>query len=433
MGGILSASFSTDGDQHGNRDHDDVQISSNNRQDEDRLKHDPDLQLDSFPKTDGHFIRVAFPCAVDSSSSSSSGSRSSNKDNNDNHSYDDGKDGNNGHNNDIVGDIGHHSGAQSRDEAGDSNIKYRAIGYELYGSDIESARAHILFFHGTPGTRFFFSDAHSQYASEHGVSVIVPERGGFGLSSAYKGRTLRSSAADAKLVLDTVLSNAVVDTMTKVYVVGYSAGGPVALAFAHDYPWLCKNVAIVSSLSPNRRGVLYGSDLMSRIGYTLATHSTSVFTWLVMRLAVDSRKKALLRQRHDLTERENQIYQQDDNIRRVFAKSTMELYARPQGAREEAWDYILMARDWGFDLGCVGRNNNVAKQNSGVDDDVSGGDFHIWLYGGGLDNKCTPAMYAVLAELLPTEIVTGVVEEEETHLYFYALFTGRLFSDLGLV
>lgn len=433
MRGILSTSFSTDGDHRGNKDSrrpEDGHLSGNNRQDEDRLKNDPDLRLDSFPKTDGHFIHVALPCAVDSSNSSSS--RSSSKDNNDNHNDGDDNDGDNGHN-DIGGDLGRHSGARAGVEAGASNDKYRTIGYELYGSSIASARAHILFFHGTPGTRFFFSDAHSQYALEQGVRVIVPERGGYGLSSAYKGRTLRSSAADAKLVLDTVLASTDGD-MTKVYVVGYSAGGPVALAFAHDYPWLCKNVAIVSSLSPNRRGVLYGSDLMSRIGYTLATHSTSVFTWLVTRLAVDSRKNALLKQRHDLTERENQIYQQTDDIRRVFAKSTMELYARPQGAREEAWDYILMARDWGFDLGSIGRNSPVAKQISdGEDDDDSGGDFHIWLYGGGLDNKCRPAMYAVLEELLPTEIVTGVVEEEENHLYFYALFTGRLFSDLGLV
>lgn len=430
MGGIFSASFSIDGDHRGNRDRDDVHMSSNNRLDEDHLKSDPDLQLDSFPKSDGQFISVALPHAVDSSNSSSSSS----KDNNDFHKEGDDKDGKNGHNhnNDKVGGVSRHSEVWVGAGGVTSNDKYRTIGYELYGSSITSARAHILFFHGTPGTRFFFSDTHSHHAQEHGVSVIVPERGGYGLSSAYKGRTLRSSAADAKLVLDKVLSNADGD-ITKVYVVGYSAGGPVALAFAHDYPWLCKNMAIVSSLSPNRRGVLYGSDLMSRIGYTLATHSTSLFTWLVTRLAVDSRKNALLKQRHDLTERENQIYQQNDDIRKVFAKSTMELYAHPQGAREEAWDYILMARDWGFDLGCIGRNSTVAKEIDGRDDDNSDDGFHIWLYGGGLDNKCTPAMYAVLVELLPTEIVTGVVEAEETHLYFYTLFTGRLFSDLGLV
>lgn len=285
----------------------------------------------------------------------------------------------------------------------------RTIGYALYGDTSDSAAHTLIFFHGTPGTRFFFTTPHSAAALAHSVRVVVPERPGYGLSSPAKGRTLRDSATDVAALLDAL------EVKQPVAVVGYSAGGPFALAFAHDFPERCSAVAVVSSLSPNARGVTEGMTSLSRLGYLLATHAPSLLYFLVRALAPAAQRGAFDATRDDFTTDENAFFASRDDVRRVFAKCTLELYSRTCGAAAEAEDYALMANDWGFKL-----------------EDIMG-EFGIWVYAGAQDNKCTEGMFRTLVSRLPQRRLRKVFSEEENHLYFYKLFDHRLLSDLGLV
>lgn len=285
----------------------------------------------------------------------------------------------------------------------------RTLGYAEYGSNAATSRHVMLFFHGTPGTRFFFSKIHSEYASQHGVYVIIPERPGYGLSPPVKQRTILDGAREAAALLE------ILKIRQKVHVVGYSAGGPFALAFAHDFPNWCATVTVVSSLSPRTRGVTNGMSLRDKAGYVTACYTPGVVSF-ILKASVPSERRCIYdHYREDWPEEDNDFFSKREDVRRLFARSTLELYSRRHGVIAEATDYVLLTRNWGFSL------ENI------------GGDFNIWVYGGAVDCKCTPAMFETLVRLLPSDRTRQFQAEGSGHLYFYKLFEERLFTDLGIV
>lgn len=292
-----------------------------------------------------------------------------------------------------------------------AGLPARTLSYAIYGSHSHShphsatAAPTLLFLHGTPGTRFFFSAAHDAHAKAHHVRVLVPERPGYGLSTPHPSRTLLSCAEDLAAFLDAVRVDAA-------YVVGYSAGGPFALAFARHFPERCQRVAVVSSLSPNVPGVVRGMTVTSRVGYFLAGRAPRVLMWLVWAMAKGAVAEVYDDTRDDLTDAENDFFKQREDVRRLFAESTLELYAREGGALAEAEDYVLFASDWGFRLEDVRTN--------------------VLLYGGDRDNKCTLGMFRELERGLAGNVTVKLVEGGH-HLMFYELFEGGLFEDLGLL
>lgn len=289
-----------------------------------------------------------------------------------------------------------------------SDPRGRTIGYAEYGAPVSECRHIILFFHGTPGTRFFFSDLHSMHAASHGVRVIVPERPGYGLSPPVPKRSILDCANDVSALLHILGIN------FPVHVLGYSAGGPFALAFAHEYPTHCASLSIVSSLSPCARGVTNGMSLRDKAAYLTAMFTPAVIPSLIKVTIPTERRMVYDDHRDDWSPQDNAFFAQRHDVRRLFAKSTLELYSRKHGAAAEATDYTLMTRDWGFQL-----------------DNIQGA-FPIWVYGGADDSKCTPAMFETLIRLLPAGRTHQFLAKGEGHLYFYKLFESKLFSDLGI-
>lgn len=283
----------------------------------------------------------------------------------------------------------------------------RNIGYEIYGNQDVDAEKTVLFFHGTPGTRFFFSHKHSEIAKGHGIRVVVPERPGFGLSDPMMGRSLMDGAEDAKRVLESL-------GVTSVYVIGYSAGGPYALAFGKQYREDCMGVAIVAGLSPNVKGVMTGVPLVLKLGYWMSANTPWALRWGVQRMVHVARREVLRGEVSEFVESENECLKNDEDVRRVFIEGTMELYSRESGVTAEVEDYCLMARNWGFKL-----------------EDVGG---KVILYGGGRDTKCGMGMFRELERGLKEGGGQVLVrfEQEEDHLIFYRVFE-RVLVDLGVV
>ena len=283
-----------------------------------------------------------------------------------------------------------------------------ALSYAEYGAAARAATRTMLFLHGTPGTRLFFSARHAAHAAAHAVRVVVPERPGFG-ASPPRGGSLLAHAADCAALLDGL-------GVDRACVVAYSAGGPYALAFARRFPRRCAAVAVVSSLSPNVRGVARGMSLANRLAYFAAARAPRpvlrALVWLAAQAAV---RQVFEPSRADFTEEENAFFREREDVRRLFAESTLELYAREGGARAEADDYARLAADWGFDLADVAAD--------------------VWLYGAANDDKCTPAMFRELERglaMAPGKLTARLVEGPG-HLMFYDLFEGDLFRDIGLV
>lgn len=286
----------------------------------------------------------------------------------------------------------------------------RVLGYAEYGASRSRAKHVLVFMHGTPGTRFFFHTAHAKEAETVGVRVIVPERPGFGLSSECADRTLLGFADDVAELLGGL-------GLEKVSVMGYSAGGPYALALAKRWPLSVDKVAVVSGLSPpwldKVDSVTAGMSRMSWWGYFVARRLPWLLPFLIRRMASGTVRTILKPTRAEFTDEENEIFRNNLGIRVLFAASTLELYSRPSGAQAEAWDCRLFARDWGFDLADMPES------------------VPAYLYAGEEDNKTTPNMWRVLMSGLPTVAEESHLQPGKGHLYFYELFP-TILSDLGL-
>ena len=126
----------------------------------------------------------------------------------------------------------------------------RVIGFREYG---DPRGQPILCFHGTPGSRLMFAIA-EDYAREHGLRLIAPERAGFGLSSYAKARPLATCAADMAALCDAL-------GLARVAVAGVSGGAPFAVAFAAIHPERVSAMALVSPVGP-----FAGAESVKRLG-----------------------------------------------------------------------------------------------------------------------------------------------------------------------
>ncbi|MDF2980118.1 MAG: alpha/beta hydrolase fold protein [Actinomycetospora sp.] len=102
--------------------------------------------------------------------------------------------------------------------------------------------APVFFFHGTPDSRLGkeFTDAP---ARERGLRVLCPDRGGIGGSDPLPGRTIAGYAGE-------VLALADVLGIDRFATVGYSAGGPFALACAGGCGTRVTGTALMAGAGP---------------------------------------------------------------------------------------------------------------------------------------------------------------------------------------
>jgi len=114
----------------------------------------------------------------------------------------------------------------------------------------------VFLLHGMPGSRRMCPDATATEAA--GVRLIAPDRPGYGGSEAAPGRTVADGAADL-VELATQLG------VERFSVVGWSSGGPYALAVAALHPDRVEAVALVASVAPADEFPALNDDLPDRI------------------------------------------------------------------------------------------------------------------------------------------------------------------------
>ena len=115
----------------------------------------------------------------------------------------------------------------------------RRLAFQEYG---DPQGVPLFFLHGMPGTRFWRhpDEALTQAA---GIRLITVDRPGIGLSSPQPGRTLRGFVQDLARLADAL-------RIDRFAVLGYSAGGPYAMACAHDMPDRLIQTLVVSGVGP---------------------------------------------------------------------------------------------------------------------------------------------------------------------------------------
>jgi pimeloyl-ACP methyl ester carboxylesterase len=202
----------------------------------------------------------------------------------------------------------------------------------------------VLYFHGglsAPVDVAFADDA----ARERGVRIVAPARPGIGSSDRCRDRCVADWAADMSAVVATL-------GLERFSVLGWSAGGPFALAVAAGLAPLVVHAATVGGMAPLRppRSARQLGLRLDQVLFPLAARSRSLAALVVRTSALapaDTERNMLLR-----------ALPPED--RAVVEKMTPAVVAA--GLRDAtrhvaggiADDYAVLAAEWGFELADVG-------------------------------------------------------------------------------
>jgi pimeloyl-ACP methyl ester carboxylesterase len=179
----------------------------------------------------------------------------------------------------MTGDL-RASGDADAPESGVSTVAVgdgRHVAYAEYG---DPEGVPVAFLHGTPGSRrlaALFDDA----ARRAGVRLLAVDRPGYGRSSPWPGRTLRDTGAFVAAVLDDA-------GVARAGVVGFSGGGPHALAAAATHGERVRGVDVVAgavppSLAPSKPAALRAFEVLAAATPTLARGLARVQSWVAAR------------------------------------------------------------------------------------------------------------------------------------------------------
>ncbi|KAL0486010.1 hydrolase YugF [Acrasis kona] len=275
----------------------------------------------------------------------------------------------------------------------------RKLGYKNFGPSSLDEAAHIVFYlSGTPSTRNYLSKRQmEQLSSKSDTCLLVIERPGFGISDSKQRRTLLDYADDVQLLYTKVVPHG-----KKISLIGYSGGGPFALACAFKIPEILNNVVVVCSLGPRSdKNSTTGMYWFNKVGYFIAYQSS----WLIEKAVgmdvatflANPKKKVLDDYKHNKADHDYLV--NNDDVLEMFAMSTKECYEKNQHVTE-AWEYHLFASDWGFNLEEI----NVPVQ----------------VFYGEKDTACTPSMSICIASKIKKSSIHCI--NDQAHMVFFDQF-----------
>ncbi len=227
----------------------------------------------------------------------------------------------------------------------DNQIKLhdgRRLGYAEFG---DPRGKPVLFFHGYPGSRW--DGAETGHAAERvGVRLIAPDRPGMGLSDYQPKRRLLDWPSD---VLE--LANAL--GLDHFGVIGYSGGGPHALACAYQLDTRLSAVGVISGVGPlTEPGALDGMMKNNIQLFQMARRTP----WLLRLIfSLNRRMDTLKLMRAALPQMPavDQDVMRQPGVLEGIAKDYGEAFR--QGTRGAVHEGALFASDWGFKLSEVTR------------------------------------------------------------------------------
>ncbi|MET9241319.1 alpha/beta fold hydrolase [Nonomuraea sp. NPDC003709] len=153
----------------------------------------------------------------------------------------------------------------------------RDLEYEVQGPNTGPV---VLFHHGMPGSAVPM-DTVLGSMTERGFRIITYSRAGYGASSPAAGRTVADTAADCAFLLTHL-------GVTRYLVVGWSAGGPHALASAGVAPEAIEGVLLIASFAPfDAEGLDYikGMGAQNVAQFGMAGHGEPAMRELVGQMA----------------------------------------------------------------------------------------------------------------------------------------------------
>lgn len=219
----------------------------------------------------------------------------------------------------------------------------RMLGFRVYG---RVGGTPVLFLHGTPGSRLEFAIVHG-VGEELGLTLVTPDRWGYGLSSVPAAPSLPMFADDMAVLMDHLGHR-------RFAVGGISGGGPYAAAVAACLAERVAALALISPVGPIAdSGCVDALPRFHRFCFTVLPHLPTlivgifgVFRWSLGRSPYLAGRLATLRGgRPDRT-----LMFQPHIGERLMGSFREGL--RP-GMSGPVTDLALFSRPWGIDLASV--------------------------------------------------------------------------------
>jgi pimeloyl-ACP methyl ester carboxylesterase len=217
----------------------------------------------------------------------------------------------------------------------------RTLGFAEYGDD--SSQKAVIYFNGSGGSRLEHP-TDELILSELGLRFIATDRPGHGLSSPQPERKLLDWPDDISELANHVNAD-------RFYVMGWSGGGPHALACAYKLPGRVIAGAIVSGLAPFDRPNPYdGLPFQLKILNFLGRKTPSLvylFRRLMRPMVMGDPEEAGKKLASSFPPVDRQLVEQPENQKMLIA-SIQEGYI--QGWQGPAQDDLVINSPWGFQL-----------------------------------------------------------------------------------
>jgi pimeloyl-ACP methyl ester carboxylesterase len=201
----------------------------------------------------------------------------------------------------------------------------------------------VFYFHGGPGSRLPIWPRQDEVATSLGIRLLCPERPGFGESTRHPERTLTGWTDDVAALADAI-------ALGSFSVVGYSAGGPHALACAAKLGDRLTRAVTVGCLAPwDLPELARHMDLPRRMLRLLAQRAPWLLRLTYRSLPEPRRhpEKLVRKMLAGLSEPDQVVLAQPE----VFKLGVDHTIAGlTQGFEGMADEVLILARPWGFDI-----------------------------------------------------------------------------------
>ncbi len=206
----------------------------------------------------------------------------------------------------------------------------------------------LILHNGTPSAALLFAPM-VEAAERHGLRIVVHSRPGYAGSTPRPGRTVAAVAADVAALLDQLGAD-------RFLTVGWSGGGPHALACAALLPGRCVAAATVAGVAP------YGAeglDWPAGMGAeNIEEFAAAVAGEGPLTAFLDAQLPGLAEVRADrIAAALGDLVSDVDRgaLTDEFAEYTAALFRASVSAGIAGWrdDDLAFVRDWGFGLGAI--------------------------------------------------------------------------------
>ncbi|PZD96874.1 alpha/beta hydrolase [Paenibacillus sambharensis] len=204
----------------------------------------------------------------------------------------------------------------------------------------------ILLFHGTPGSRVWFTEA-DDTALRLGCRLIAFDRPGYGRSDPKPGRTVLDWADDTAEAAAQL-------GLGEYSVLGVSGGGAYAAACAYKALPGLRSAAMAASVAPFRRGRPPASmEKANQLAFILSRYTPWLMKWSLnaqiklMDGQPEKFKQLLKTGNKHLSDWDRAHLQTEEQLEGIL-RHLREAYR--QGPYEGISEPVLLSRHWGFEL-----------------------------------------------------------------------------------